>query len=185
MMGISLLSFRVSFSAAESGPATLTLVVCDYAGVPADALSRAKAETARIYREIGIETMWAECGTSVGSATLVNILSRLMFEGLNAAENVLGRAASGTPMVRVLYPNVERVARNWNKGKDLGTILGHVIAHEVGHTLLPVSSHSKSGIMRADLDLQLAAQGRLLFTAGQGDLIRSRMTSTPRLMASR
>jgi hypothetical protein len=34
--------------------------------------------------------------------------------------------------------------------------LGAVIAHEVGHLVLPENSHSRSGVMRADMDAQHA-----------------------------
>jgi hypothetical protein len=36
-------------------------------------------------------------------------------------------------------------------GDDFRQVLGRVIAHEVGHLVLPVYSHSDQGIMRADV----------------------------------
>ena len=50
-------------------------------------------------------------------------------------------------------------------------MLGHVITHEMGHLLLPPKAHSPSGIMQAGLNTQLAAQGRLFFTASQAQQI--------------
>ena len=54
-------------------------------------------------------------------------------------------------------------------------MLGHVVAHEMGHLLLPLHAHSSSGIMQAGLNMQLAAQGGLFFTASQAYQIRTQL----------
>jgi hypothetical protein len=51
-----------------------------------------------------------------------------------------------------------------------GTLLGHAVAHEIGHVLLGADSHSPAGIMRPVwllVDEERMAQGVLLFDAGQ------------------
>ncbi len=51
-----------------------------------------------------------------------------------------------------------------------------MIAHEIGHLLLPTDSHSETSIMRAmwdQQDLQLAAHGELGFTPRQAEFIRN------------
>ena len=58
---------------------------------------------------------------------------------------------------------------------ELSQILGHVIAHELGH-LLGLHSHARTGIMRADwnlTDLQDIACGYFFFTSQQADVIRA------------
>jgi hypothetical protein len=58
---------------------------------------------------------------------------------------------------------------------DTAQMLGHVIAHEIGHLLLNVQTHSASGIMRGRWDLwdvQNAIYGHLLFTRQQAETIR-------------
>ncbi len=55
-------------------------------------------------------------------------------------------------------------------------ILGHLMAHELGHLLLPEGAHSKRGIMPCPLnreDWQAAAKGILLFTAEQSKQLRA------------
>ena len=57
------------------------------------------------------------------------------------------------------------------------TLLGHVVAHEVGHLLLR-EGHAPQGLMRAkwiDPELLQAKLGLLGFTATQGRRIRSRL----------
>ena len=50
-------------------------------------------------------------------------------------------------------------------------VLGWVIAHEIGHLLLPANSHSKFGIMQASVDFRMA--GLHVFTDRQADAIRA------------
>jgi hypothetical protein len=55
-------------------------------------------------------------------------------------------------------------------------VLGHTIAHEAAHVLLPYYGHSRDGLMRAvwdGPDLVRAAQGRLVFSDEQAALIRA------------
>ena len=68
---------------------------------------------------------------------------------------------------------------------DLGCRLGHVIAHEIGHLLLPTRAHSPSGIMKAGLDGERAAQGALFFTREQARQIRTRLMNAEQQVALR
>jgi hypothetical protein len=55
-------------------------------------------------------------------------------------------------------------------------ILGHLIAHELGHLLLGVNSHSLSGIMSFPWgrdQLQRTTRGQLLFTGQEGTQIQA------------
>jgi hypothetical protein len=50
---------------------------------------------------------------------------------------------------------------------EIGPILGSVIAHELGHLLLPQGSHSRTGLMSSNWDVhraQQAAMGLLTFS---------------------
>ena len=58
---------------------------------------------------------------------------------------------------------------------DLSTMLAYVIAHEIGHLLLPGNAHSPTGVMQAGWDKALvhdAARGSLTFTEAQAARIR-------------
>ncbi len=57
-------------------------------------------------------------------------------------------------------------------------LLGHVMAHEIGHQLLPYLSHTTHGIMTHDWSLEVlqrAARGDLCFSGEQGELIRAQL----------
>jgi hypothetical protein len=76
----------------------------------------------------------------------------------------------------VAYAFFDRVAEFASSHKLLAaTVLGHVIAHEVGHLLLR-EGHTERGLMRAEWfkrDLELAQTGLLGFTPEQSARIRA------------
>jgi hypothetical protein len=53
----------------------------------------------------------------------------------------------------------------------MARVLGRVLAHEIGHQLLPAQGHSASGLMRATLDYKEPAPPA--FTTTQLDSIRT------------
>lgn len=59
-------------------------------------------------------------------------------------------------------------------------VLGHALAHEIGHLLLPAGSHSQARIMRERLSLEdwrAAEMGRLLFANSQAEAMRAGLES--------
>jgi len=74
----------------------------------------------------------------------------------------------------LFYQRVEHLAESKDAGQ--AQILGHAMAHEIGHVLLGPNRHSNRGIMRANWDrgvLQEAARGQLLFTREQAAVMRA------------
>jgi hypothetical protein len=94
--------------------------------------------------------------------------------------SVMGWAIPGTRIVKVSYTGIgaligEDVLWSTRREKDVACVLGHVVAHEIGHLLLPFAAHSAGGIMKARLDPRLAAIGGLFFTADQAEDIRAKL----------
>ena len=170
--------------------------VYNYAEAPDAVLGAAKAEAARIYRQSGIELEWVDCPCSVedvpdypacqslagGPAVLqVKILPKSMAERIEAP-----RLDFGLSMIpkdeglafntSIFYHRVEAIAKKG--GVSRVVILGHILAHEIGHLLLGRGSHSESGIMHVPWDklqLRRASEGRLLFTSRQAKQIRAQV----------
>jgi hypothetical protein len=65
---------------------------------------------------------------------------------------------------------------------NMSSILGHGIAHEIGHLLLGTNSHSASGIMRVRwerAELTSVSKGTLFFSAFQSRQMRTKLASWP------
>jgi len=62
-----------------------------------------------------------------------------------------------------------------------GIVTGHLMAHEIGHLLLPTPAHAAAGIMKAQLDSRdwgQAVRGVLRFSEKESDLIRQGLKIT-------
>lgn len=78
----------------------------------------------------------------------------------------------------------DRIERFQESGEiDLPTLLGHAMAHEIGHVLLGTTEHSPAGIMKArwsQADFQVAGLRFLNFTALQrAEVLRRRTAIVP------
>ena len=162
-----------------AGPA-LVVHVDDRAGVPPPELAAAKRIVERTFAAAGVEIGWAE-GRFPASITgplaefaqarhLAVLLVNNNEESTRGATGcVLGYATPRRSVAAAFYNRV--VEASGMRPVDLTVVLGRVIAHEIGHLLLPPNSHTRYGIMRADLDLEVANPDR--FTNDQARMIRS------------
>ena len=78
-------------------------------------------------------------------------------------------------MAYVFYSRLQMIALA-SRGEDLN-LMGLVIAHEIGHLLLPYGSHSETGVMRSRWELRELERHdvrQLGFTPFQAQQIRSR-----------
>jgi hypothetical protein len=185
-------------NAAEPGSVTLTLRVRDRdtARVPRAVLQRAERELTAIYRRIGVNAVWTdrfplgarpategaarhECSLQL----VVLIPSTEEIRHIEHDADALGfaprvTAAQAERWVFLLYDRIQRLAES--QKLDLSMLVAHVLAHEIGHQLLPDSSHSASGIMRGQWDtvqLHAAARGALAFDEDQAEQIRATVSA--------
>ena len=156
---------------------TVTLQVQNRAHVADDVLAQDQAEVTRIYARAGVNAVWAN-----PAQVTVIILTREASDLVNPIKDAMG-FAPGSEVRRgrvayILAYRVDDVAQA--HGMDRAALLGAAMAHEVGHLLLSINAHSKTGIMRADWneeDFRRASVKQLFFTAEQGTQIRSRMAT--------
>jgi hypothetical protein len=167
----------------------LTLTVYDYAQVPRDVRVEAAKTVAQIYGALGVEMVWVEwcvraaCRTDTQQAAVldtrrpmlsVHIVGNAM-PPFTHKTRIMGVAPTGGYMAYAFFDRIRAFAMR--RELYLSTVLGHVIAHEVGHLLLR-DGHAESGIMRASwsgADLLEAQRGRLGFTPVQGHRIRAQV----------
>jgi hypothetical protein len=181
---------------------TVTIHVHNYAEVDPRTMLEAEKIAVGIYRKVGVETRWTDApiAPKLSQENLtdhswldltdidLDILPRIMADRLGLPNKAMGLAPGTEPdrqVVYVFYNRVEVLAQSQVRALFEGSIrrpattaqvLGHAIAHEIGHLLLNVESHSATGIMRGDWDLsdlQSVASGYLLFTANQAEVIRA------------
>ena len=158
-------------SADEATRLQLSVHVVADARVPSDVVERAKPETARIYQHIGIDVVFVD--EPSGDTITVRVVDTPMKEAKGSAMGVAPRSGSQIGrLVYAFYGRVDAYARQ--HAKPVSQVLGHVVAHELGHLLLPHGSHAKSGIMTAAWDrkqIEQIGRGWLSFTsrASRGD----------------
>ena len=179
----------------------LTVRIYNYARVSEQTLDEAAKQAQRIYRQAGIETVWTECATTLedaswhagyrnstkSSTVAVNILPRRMAKRAGFAGTVFGAAIPEAGVARIFFHRVRKLAARTSKHTtrvSVAVVLGHVMAHEVGHLLLGHNSHSLDGIMHVPWDqdeLVMALQGRLLFDSAQVKQIQANVAQRKRV----
>ena len=175
-----------SARAADPGP-TIRVRVTNYTEATPAPVSKAEREAGRILGEAGLNVVWIDCPlgrSSVNRAdpcqqplgpanVFVRVLSGQTRQGLH--DNIFGFAVHPA-LASVYYGTAVDLARIYGGEIDAPTILGCVMAHEIGHLLLGSNSHSGTGIMQGNWgrkQVRELIKGDLLFTAQQSKLIRA------------
>lgn len=174
----------------------VTIAVHNDARVPAGSLVRAEQTASWVFKEAGLDVSWANCGlkvlaletqtgTSCGTTDFPRHLQlRIVLRSISLRSEVfgvsyLGEDGTGCYSDIFLEPAEELQERGGpSPYLSLGTMLGYVAAHEIGHLLLGNNSHSSTGIMRAHWDkedLERAERRQLLFTEEQGQTMRRKV----------
>jgi len=174
---------------ATESPLPLPMYVYDYAGVGPEVRAAAAEVTTHIYAAIGVDIVWvdrcplgchiaftreAHYDDTTGGDLMVTILPDAMTSREFPA-GVLGAAREEGSVAYAFFGRIRFFA--FERNLLPATLLGHVIAHEVGHVLLR-EGHTPHGLMSArwvDPELLQAKVGRLGFTETQGGRIRSRL----------
>jgi len=168
----------------------LTVVVLDYAGVPANQMAGAIRTARWAYRSAGIETSWTVCDFATPGAdacgrplpadgrylelAVMPHRARSLDTELTHGEPA-GLALRGADFVRprayAFYAVTKNVAALTLRPLDV--VLGCVLVHESAHLL--GLGHEKEGVMRGNInahDLDAAVAGRP-FTAAEASRLRA------------
>jgi hypothetical protein len=180
---------RLSWEMLDVDP-TVTVGIYDDVQLPQKVLAEARYEATRVYQKAGVAISLIECKSSKvaievdlrcqDSVSAKRINLRIVPHARKSSDSVFGIAflsAEGTGAYGdVFYDSAEKLDRDWHVG--LARVLGHVMAHELGHLLLGSNAHSRLGIMcptwHGD-ELHLASRGALLFSEDQARLMRERL----------
>jgi hypothetical protein len=146
--------------------ATLTVRLYNTAGVSTETLLSARRSAEQILRDTGLDVVIRHCGRSRSPQDPVSACDT----PLTSTEVVVRLIES--PSVETSLPDetygvtyvVRETGRGWlatvfpdriesaglRAGVDPGTLIGRVMAHEVGHLLLGASYHGPAGVMMAE-----------------------------------
>jgi len=157
--------------------------------VAVDLLARAQDEVKQLYARIGVETTWlatrrlsdrddlSHSEDANATELTVIVLSSSMTTRMAPPEDAIGMAATTpTDNGRIAYVFYDRLQIDPLQSDDSNVAaLAFVMAHEIGHLLLPYGSHSETGVMRGRWDrttFRRLEVPRLRFTPLQGRQIR-------------
>jgi len=162
---------------------TVTVLVYNHTQASGVILA-AEREAERILDEAGVRPVWLDCLDRNSAADPQGLCGKAR----EPADVVLRLLPGPTPhgfqdtlfgitflptLASVYYEYAVGLAKN---DKEVPTILGCAIAHELGHLLLGPKSHSGGGIMHGEWgprEFRLALMGGLLFTSQQSKVIQA------------
>jgi hypothetical protein len=168
----------------------VTVALYDDVQLSDEVLTQAREEASRIFHKARVTTLWITCKSSKRDAApdprcqdqpgLKHIALRVVPHSWKSRDSIFGVAflsERGTGAYGdVFYDSVEKLRRDWKV--SLPRVLGHVMAHELGHLLLGSNAHSRDGIMQPSWhgdELRRASMGVLLFSAEQARAMRKRL----------
>jgi hypothetical protein len=173
---VAVLVTIVKIAAAEPlHPLTISLQMINEAQVPAGVLEESQEQVTRIFARAGLTVRWADTGPRLTVQIVPQVLGYA-----RAGSPVMGvaRRDANSAKAQIFFKQVQDFARLHRI--DTASVLACVIAHEVGHLLLPGTAHSPTGLMQAQWDRALvhnAATGSLTFTDAQAARMLSAVSS--------
>lgn len=171
----------------------LRVSVFNSSPVSSSTIERAEGEAGRVLRDAGVEAIWLNCPqtssqeASLGRCSEASFPSHLHLRILHVAHGLkistVGISFSAKDgrgcYADLFYEPIRQLEEETHVSQSV--ILGHAMAHELGHLLLGTNSHSPSGLMRAHWtrqDLTNASVGNLRFSKEQCLKVRSRLTTS-------
>jgi hypothetical protein len=142
-----------------------------------------------IFGDAGVRVIWLRCPAEANQAAQPGLCQaddtkklflRIVRQPVSGfgSPHALGQAFSGevgSQYATVFHDRVLAMAASHKPGTE-ALVLGHVIAHELGHLLLGTSAHASFGLMAAGwsaVDLERAPAGLLEFSSTEAATIRA------------
>ena len=203
-----LLSSVLALQAAQRTQETherLTVVVCDKVGITPETLRIAKTHTEQVFANAGIDLIWIQTTgdrrrmtfspTSLEGCELPAVAGDFWAVISNDVPDdwpAEGLGFSTTPRLppHRLYVFYERVTKALSTApnRDPAVLLGHVVAHELGHLLLASPNHTVSGMMSTGWNYRHiveATQGVLRFHPDEAKRIQTALQARSARIAPR
>jgi hypothetical protein len=177
-----------AFAAGTVSFVELTARLYDYAAIPTRTLSEAERVSSEIFHEAGVDLRWVECAGFEENSQRFNpcglvkdplgislkIVPDVMTTRYHRPTTELGMALQTD--AAVFFDHIQKFSAINNVSVAL--LLGHSMAHEVGHMLLRQKDHSPTGIMTrtwGKAHCSALKKSRLIFTREQAEMMQSRL----------
>jgi hypothetical protein len=182
--------------------ASIAVRVYDSAKVGSRTVNGAIIESETILRKAGIESAWVICAESDGAFPIAcpqplaaNELAVRIVRRTKSTKGALGCTQCGAAIedergrgtYATLYADCLDTPHQVD-GLLPSVFFGHLLAHEIGHLLLPGRDHTATGIMCAqmgDREWALAVKGQLAFDPAQAATFRAEAAARAQLAAQR
>lgn len=166
---------------------TIRIAVLNFTEATPQTIAAAEREAGRILGDAGLNVVWVNCppgDTAVDPTDPCqqrpgpsHIFVRVLGQTRQGFQDSIYGFAVLPALASAYYGSAVQLARDYRAEMiDLPTILGCVMAHEIGHLLLGSNSHSATGIMQAHWgrkQVRDLMMGTFLFTPQQSKVIRA------------
>ncbi|HEY7304181.1 MAG TPA: hypothetical protein VH601_08715 [Bryobacteraceae bacterium] len=180
LLALSIFPAFLIASRANAVAEPVLVLIHNYANVDPNVLKRAEKSAAGVLSTAAVQVRWLDCPESAQAAHECQnspdpsvLVLDLLPAGVTrraAPHGSLGFAVPPEPGQFGSFAGVfcDRVERLSSHGYSEPVILGHAIAHEIGHLLLGPGGHSETGLMKPEWhrkELEQAVNGTLNFDA--------------------
>jgi hypothetical protein len=159
----------------------VALRIYDFDQVDSNTMAEAREVASEIFRKAGLQVLWVECqlesrcaSDADGPEFRLRIVSQSLAEQMVSDDSLgfaLPCAIGDTTCLFYIFNWRIKAVANANY-VEAGRLLGHVLAHELGHVLLGPNAHIRSGVMQHRLPVSETAR-ILFFTSQQAKSIRA------------
>lgn len=181
----------------------IAILVYNYAAISLESVAEAQQVAGRLLETAGVAADWLDCPlypdqaaahpaclVTPGPARLVvRIAAGTMAQRMQPDQETFGFAIQPDDGSFGTVANIfsDRARELVNRRRiAFGVMLGHLMAHELGHLLLGTGSHSSTGIMHAPWqhkELDMLSRGLMAFTPSEAE--RMQASASARAVAQR
>ncbi len=162
----------------------IRILIYDQAGVPNDTLNEAKRMASSVFHEAAIQLLWHNGENSPAAEADYILRIHCCFDLLKTGlhNRTVAFAPAGGRHITVFWDRIRTEAAAGSHPEAL--MLGYVIAHELGHLLLPPHYHSPYGIMKSRLNYndwsEVRRLGNLFFSEKEASQMQAALSGKSR-----
>jgi hypothetical protein len=128
----------------------VSVSIFDYSGLPESERSAILETAGRLLTSAGLDYALFDCGLSQceGTRGTSEIVVRLRVKGTGGKSGTVGRVTAMGELGGLIDLARDEAEALATPETGVGMVLGHILAHEIGHILLGSERHSAAGVMK-------------------------------------